>query len=52
VPADVQQPTSDLPDKPIDISIAVDTGEERRVSVIVPAGTSGAYTWNEDEPER
>jgi len=51
VPDDVQRPTSDVVDEPIDFSVAVETGEERRESAIVPAGTSGAYAWNEDEPE-
>jgi segregation and condensation protein A len=41
VPADVQQPTSDV----------VDTGQDIRESVVVPAGTSGAYGWTEDERE-
>ena len=41
VPADVQQPTSDV----------VETGQEIRESVVVPAGTSGAYGWSEDERE-
>jgi len=51
VPADVQRPTSDVADEPIDFSVAVETGEERRESAVVPAGASGAYTWNEDNPE-
>ncbi len=41
VPADVEQPTSDV----------VDTGEEIRESVVVPAGTHRAYGWSEDERE-
>ena len=41
VPADVQQPTSDV----------VETGQEIRESVVVPAGTSDAYGWSEDERE-
>ena len=32
-----------------DLSDEFGAGEERRESVIVPAGTSGAYAWNEDE---
>ena len=35
-------------DEPIDYGLAVDVGEKRRQSVVVPAGT---YTWNEDEQE-
>jgi segregation and condensation protein A len=41
VPADVQQPTSDV----------VDIGQEIRESVVVPAGTSDAYGWSEDGRE-
>ena len=51
VPADVGQPSRDLVDKPIDYGLTVDTGAERRESVVVPAGTSDAYTWNEDEQD-
>jgi segregation and condensation protein A len=51
VPADVQQPTSDVVDPEIDLGEAIETGEERRESVVVPAGTFGAYAWNEDERE-
>jgi len=49
VPADVQRPTSDVVDAEIDFVAPPGTIEERRESVIVPAGTSGAYAWNEDE---
>ena len=42
VPADVQQPTSDV----------INTEQEIRESVVVPAGTSGAYGRSEDERER
>jgi segregation and condensation protein A len=52
VPADVQQPTSDVVDTDIDLSETVLPGQEIRESVVVPAGTSGAYAWNEDERER
>jgi segregation and condensation protein A len=51
VPADVQQPAGDVVDTAIDVSDAAGTGPERRQSVIVPAGTSAAYAWNEDEQE-
>jgi len=51
VPADVQQPTSDVVDTEIDLSDAVEPGEERRESVVVPAGTFGAHAYN-DEQER
>ena len=58
VPADVQRPTSDLVDEPIDYRLSdepVELGDEavedRRQSAVVPAGTSAAYEWNEDERE-
>jgi segregation and condensation protein A len=51
VPADVQQPTSDVVDAEIERSEPVEMGEEIRESVVVPAGTSGAYAWIEDERE-
>jgi len=51
VPADVAQPSSDRVEEPIGHDLPVETGEERRESVVVPAGTSGAYAWNEDEQE-
>jgi hypothetical protein len=52
VPADVQQPTSDVADAAIDLSEPVEMGQEIRESVVVPAGTSDAYGWIEDEQER
>ena len=52
VPADVQQPTSDVVDQEIDLDETAVPGEERRESVVVPAGTFGAYAWIEDEQER
>jgi segregation and condensation protein A len=52
VPSDVQQPTSDVVDAEIELSEPVEMGEEIRESVVVPAGTSGAYAWIEDEQER
>ena len=51
VPADVQQPTSDVVDMEIDLSDAVAPGEERRESVVVPAGTSGAYAYNDEQEQ-
>ena len=51
LPDDMQAPTSDLSNEPIDYALTVEAPEERRESVIVPAGTSGAYAWNEDEQE-
>ncbi len=50
VAADEAEPSSDRADAP-DQDTPVETGEERRESVVVPAGTSGAYAWNEDEQE-
>ncbi len=49
VPSDVRRPTSDLVDEPIDYGLAVEIGEERRESIVVPAGS---YGWSEDEQER
>ena len=51
VPADVAQPSSDRVEELNDHDLPVETGDERRESVVVPAGTSGAYAWNEDEQE-
>ncbi len=51
VPADVQAPSSDVMETEIDLTEPVEVGEERRESVVVPAGTSGAYAWKEDEQE-
>ncbi|MGB9340150.1 MAG: hypothetical protein WCB63_12965, partial [Polyangiales bacterium] len=47
-PDTLQQPSSDIVDEPIDYGLAVGIDEERRESVVVPAGT---YAWNEDEQE-
>ena len=52
VPADVQRPTSDVADAEINLSEPLEMGTEIRESVVVPAGTSGAYAWIEDEQER
>lgn len=51
VPAQLQEPTSDAGDMEIDLRVGVETEVERRQSVVVPAGTTGAYAWNEDELE-
>jgi len=54
VPADLERPTSDQVDEPIDYNIATeahDVLEDRRESAVVPAGSAGAYSWNEDERE-
>jgi len=51
VPADVAQPGSDRVEEPFDDGLPVDRGHERMESVVVPAGTSGTYAWNEDEQE-
>ena len=47
VPADVQQPTSDV----VDTGQAIQDIQDIRESVVVPAGTSDAYGWTEDERE-
>jgi segregation and condensation protein A len=52
VPADVQQPTSDVVDAELDLSEPAFPGQELRESVVVPAGTFGASAHNEDERER
>jgi len=51
VPADVQRPTSDVVDTEIDLSDAIAPGEERRESVVVPAGTFGAYAYNDEQEQ-
>jgi len=53
VPADVQRPTSDVVGTEIDLSDAVEAGEgeERRESVVVPAGTFGAYAYNDEQEQ-
>jgi segregation and condensation protein A len=53
VPADVQRPASDVVDTEIDLSDEVEAGEgeERRESVVVPAGTFGAYTYNDEQEQ-
>jgi segregation and condensation protein A len=51
VPADVQRPTSDVVDAEIDLSDAIAPSEERRESVVVPAGTFGAYAYNDEQEQ-
>jgi segregation and condensation protein A len=51
VPADVQRPTGDVVDTEIDLSDAIAPGEERRESVVVPAGTFGAYAYNDEQEQ-
>jgi segregation and condensation protein A len=48
VPADVQRATSDVSDETIDLEQPA-IAKERRESVVVPAGTTAAYGWDEDE---
>jgi len=49
VPADVHLATSDVSDETIHLDERVPAVEERRESVVVPAGTSAAYEWGEDQ---
>ena len=49
VPADVHQPTSDVSDYAINLDDPLSPAVERRESVVVPAGTTSAYGWDEDE---
>ena len=51
VPADVEQPTSDAANREVDLGGASRNRTERKESVVVPAGTSSGYGWNEDEQE-
>ena len=51
VPADVQQPTSDVVDRGIGLGDEFGTGEERRESVVVPAGTFGGYAYNDEQEQ-
>ena len=50
VPDDVEQPSSDVSDATIQLDGPAPEAEERRESVVVPAGTAAAYDWDEDEP--
>ncbi len=49
VPADVQRPTSDVAETELDLSDSIEAGEERRESVVVPAGTFGAYAYDDEQ---
>jgi len=51
VPADVQQPTSDVVDQEIGLGDELGAGEERRESVVVPAGTFGGYAYNDEQEQ-
>jgi segregation and condensation protein A len=50
VPDDVHQPSSDVSDVTIQLDGPAPEVEDRRESVVVPAGTAAAYDWDEDEP--
>jgi segregation and condensation protein A len=52
VPGDVQQPSSDVSDVTIQLDSPAPEVEDRRESVVVPAGTAATYDWAEDEPNR
>jgi len=49
VPADVQRPASDLADAEVGFDDVARITQERRESVVVPAGTSGTYTYNDEQ---
>jgi len=49
VPDDVARPSSDVSDDAINLEYPVTEAQERRESVVVPAGTAAAYDWDEDE---
>ena len=49
VPTDVKQVTADVSDEAINFDDATPAIEERRESVVVPAGTTAAHQWHEDE---
>jgi segregation and condensation protein A len=50
VPDDVEQPSSDVSDATIQLDGPAPSSEERRESVVVPAGTAAAYDWDPSEP--
>ena len=50
VPADVEQPSSDLADATIQLEGPAPEPQKRMESVVVPAGTAATYDWDEDEP--
>ena len=49
VPADVKRVTADVSEEPINLDEPTPAPKERRESVVVPAGTTAAYEWGEDE---
>jgi len=49
VPDDVSRPSSDVADATIQLDGPTREAQERRESVVVPAGTA-TYDWDEDEP--
>ena len=51
VPADVQQPTSDVVDREIGLGDEFGAGEERRESVVVPAGPFGGDAYNDEQEQ-
>ena len=51
VPADVQQPTSDVVDREIGLGDEFGAGEERRESVVGPAATFGGYAYNDEQEQ-
>ena len=49
VPADVKRVTADVSEEAINLDEPMPAPKERRESVVVPAGTTAAYEWGEDE---
>ncbi len=49
VPTDVKRVTADVSDEAINFDDATPAEKERRESVVVPAGTTAAHEWHEDE---
>ncbi len=49
VPDDIAEPSSHVADEAIQLEDSVPNDQDRRESVIVPAGTTAAYDWDEDE---
>jgi segregation and condensation protein A len=49
VPTDVKRVTADVSDEAINFDDATPAKKERRESVVVPAGTTAAHEWHEDE---
>jgi len=50
VPEDVERPSSDISDATIQLDGPAPEVDERRESVVVPAGTAATYDWDQDEP--